>query len=260
MNDSTPDSPTVQIPLGNDHFAIVDSIDADVARYYWHHGDGYAVNGTTLMHRLILSRVVGRLLERDELVDHKDRNGLNNTRSNLRIATRAQNGQNRKVHKNNKSGYKGVTYYKSRNLWRASITVDGKCKTLGYYDTPEMAGYSYNQGALQYFGEFAKLNELPDSFNPALRQPRPMGRPKSAKPKQPRRKTKGSRGPNSLNKSGYKGVTFHKRNNTWYAHIYLNGNDVHLGTFSTAKEAAIAFNEASLKAYGLNAFQNAIEE
>lgn len=72
-------------------------------------------------------------------VDHIDRNGLNNTRANLRWVTRTENIWNRGMHKSNTSGYKGVSYNKSREKYSAYITVEGKRKHLGYFTSVENA-------------------------------------------------------------------------------------------------------------------------
>lgn len=109
-----------------------------------------------LMHRLIMQRVLGRPLVEGELVDHIDGNGLNNLRSNLRLATRAQNVQNRKINSNSESGYKGVTRNKQTDIesWKAHIFVNGKQKFIGSYPTPELAHQAYCEAGRFYFGEF----------------------------------------------------------------------------------------------------------
>lgn len=93
----------------------------------------------------------------DMLVDHIDGNGLNNQRSNLRLATPSQNLQNQRPRFGTKSGYKGV--YKVKAGWQAALQKDGKNYTFGTYETPREAANAYNAGALKHFGEFAHLNE-----------------------------------------------------------------------------------------------------
>lgn len=99
----------------------------------------------------------------DILIDHKDRNGLNNSRMNLRASTKTQNAQNSICRKNNKYGYKGVSLFKRTNKFIGQIMINGKRKYLGSHDTPEDAAHAYDREAKQYFGEFANLN-FPDAI------------------------------------------------------------------------------------------------
>lgn len=107
-----------------------------------------------LLHRAIMERVLDRKLETHEQIDHKDRNGLNNTRANLRIATQSQNSANSKVRSTNKLGVKGV--YQQDGRYRANITVNGKRHDLGMFVTLEEARAAYMEAAKKYFGEFAR--------------------------------------------------------------------------------------------------------
>lgn len=106
------------------------------------------------MHRLILG-----LDSRDtRLCDHKNGNGLDNRRANLRIATTSQNLANRGKTRRNTSGYKGVMWFKRKRKWYARIRVSGKSVHLGYFDDPIDAAKAYDDAALKHFGEFAKTN------------------------------------------------------------------------------------------------------
>ena len=98
--------------------------------------------------------------EKGQEIDHKDGNGLNNQKSNLRLITHTQNCMNRDKNKNNTSGYKGVHWHKNYKKWGVQIRVNGKCKSLGYYDTKKEAAQVYNEGVKKYFGEVAKTNEI----------------------------------------------------------------------------------------------------
>ena len=106
------------------------------------------------MHRFIMNPEPGKL------VDHKDRNGLNNQRSNLRLATNNQNAFNRDVHKDSSNEYKGV--HLERKKFRARIKHKGKYLHLGNFNTAIEAAQAYNEAALKYHGEFAKLNSIID--------------------------------------------------------------------------------------------------
>jgi hypothetical protein len=93
------------------------------------------------------------------VVDHINRDKLDNRKSNLRIATLQQNSMNRRKHNpNSLSKYKGVA--KDKNKWVAQIIKDGKRKEIGRYETQEEAAIAYNQSAIEVFGEFAWLNEV----------------------------------------------------------------------------------------------------
>lgn len=66
------------------------------------------------------------ILNTNKLIDHIDRNPLNNQRSNLRIVTKSQNSMNSKLRSDNKSGMKGVTWNKEKNSWECRIKFNGK--------------------------------------------------------------------------------------------------------------------------------------
>jgi hypothetical protein len=91
-------------------------------------------------------------------VDHRDGNGLNNRRSNLRWATRAEQGRNRPCYRNNAAGLKGVQRVQESNRWRARITFEGRTHNLGCFGSPEDAAHAYDDKAREVFGDFARLN------------------------------------------------------------------------------------------------------
>lgn len=163
MQESTPR----QVPLNGGGFALVSPEDYDrvVAHPYpWrvaeYEGLRYAVSQsragrgsrTLYMHRFIMDSP--RLMA----VDHVNSNGLDNTRSNLRIATTTQNGQNRRKIKAKSSAFKGVSYVKRRDKWEASIRISGVLKHLGRFNDEVEAAYAYDVAARSYFGEFARPN------------------------------------------------------------------------------------------------------
>jgi len=73
------------------------------------------------------------------VADHINQNTLDNRRSNLRIATIAQNAQNQMLQRRSSSGVRGVYYQTDRKKWHATIKLNGKKKFLGLYDTLEEA-------------------------------------------------------------------------------------------------------------------------
>jgi hypothetical protein len=93
-------------------------------------------------------------------IDHRDRNGLNNTRKNLRPASRAQNKANTAKFSTNKSGFKGVSYcpWLKKRQWAATINSNNVRVNLGYFTTPEEAARAYDAKARELHREFAWLN------------------------------------------------------------------------------------------------------
>lgn len=94
-------------------------------------------------------------------IDHKNRNGIDNRKSNLRLATNYQNGSNRVKSYSNTSGYKGVFLFKPTGRYMVQIVVKKKRIYLGYYSNASAAAKVYNQAAIKYHGEFARLNPIP---------------------------------------------------------------------------------------------------
>lgn len=115
-------------------------------------GIKYAETRQCRMHRL-LTGVSGGFV-----VDHKDGNGLNNRRANLRICTRAENSRNSKPKWNRASKFKGITKNKTR--WCATIKLNRRIIHLGYHDSEESAARQYDKAALELHGEFALTNVM----------------------------------------------------------------------------------------------------
>jgi len=110
---------------------------------------------TIKMHRQILN------LKHDDKKqgDHKDRNGLNNTRSNLRICTPQKNSMNRgKYLTCHTSKFKGISWHKKIMKWQSEITFAGKKYCLGYFKNEIDAAKTYDSKAKELFGEFVYTN------------------------------------------------------------------------------------------------------
>lgn len=91
-------------------------------------------------------------------IDHRDRNGLNNQKSNLRFCTQQENCMNTRKRENTTSIYKGVSFFKPSGKWVASIKVNGKAIFLGIFFSEIEAALAYNAKAIELFCEFANLN------------------------------------------------------------------------------------------------------
>jgi hypothetical protein len=117
------------------------------ARRSWRDADGKIRH--QFMHQLVMGA---------KGMDHADRNGLNNRRSNLRPANQSQQNANQGMYKNNTSGYTGVHWDKARSNWRAEVRKNGRHVWRKRFDDPEVAARARDHQALKYFGEFAVLN------------------------------------------------------------------------------------------------------
>ena len=120
------------------------------------HSTGYLHIGVAGMvfkaHRLVWLYVHGRFPR--GMVDHINRNKLDNRISNLREVTRGENIANSGVKSNNTSGFVGVTKRPRcpENPWHARITVRGVRIPLGFFATPEEAGDAYAQAYAKHYG------------------------------------------------------------------------------------------------------------
>jgi hypothetical protein len=159
-----------QIKLTQGKVALVDDSDFEkIANYKWYASKykkiwyaertGRTPSGrryTIRMHRQILG-----LQYRDGFqIDHRNRNGLDNQRINLRVCTQTENCYNKKHQESKSSTFQGVSWCNTRFQWRACITYKNKQKFLGYFDFEEDAAEVYNIAAEKCFGEFASLNRL----------------------------------------------------------------------------------------------------
>lgn len=92
------------------------------------------------------------------LIDHKNRDGLDNTSNNLRRATKSQNAFNSKNRTGTSSIFRGVTYDKYTGRWKAYIRIDGVHTTLGRFNSQRDAALAYDNAACIHHKEFATLN------------------------------------------------------------------------------------------------------
>jgi len=106
------------------------------------------------MHRVIMNAPKGKI------VDHANGDTLDNRKCNLRICTILDNTRNKSIQKNNQSGYKGVHLAKKTGHWYTSIGLNNKILYGGTFKNKIDAAKKYNEMAIKYFGEFAKLNDV----------------------------------------------------------------------------------------------------
>jgi hypothetical protein len=155
---------SVRIPLTHGKFARVSIEDAERVRSHkWHactaHSTIYAasrIGGVIVyMHRFLVGDIATD-------IDHRNRDGLHNYRSNLRAATRTQNNANARMRRDNTSGYRGVMRdcRTAARPWSAKIIVKGHPVWLGSHATAREAAQAYNEGAVRIFGEFAYTNDV----------------------------------------------------------------------------------------------------
>lgn len=273
MSDSTLNESTAQALL-SPVTTVIDAIDGDLALLAWsanNHDETrhtYAVRTedkkAVFLHCVIMERILGRSLEKHELVDHRNGDQLRNTRDNLRLANTIQNGQNRKLNKNSTSGYKGVSLDSRREKWCAAIRVNRKNIHLGYFDTPEQAARAYDAAALENFGEYARPNfesdtNIPQNNDDVIFIPlstHQKGSEASALLAEALR----TRPIQSNNTSGYKGVRRASNSQKWVASIRVNRKGIHLGCFSDIRDAIRAYNAAALEHFGESAYLNPLPD
>lgn len=151
---------SIEVKLANsDLVALIDEADAElVLSRQWklfrrRGGLNYAITrgrSAILMHRLLLS---------GKFIDHKDGNGLNNMRDNLRVCSHHENMMNRKAVDGCVSRFKGVTLNRSTGGWRARAQLNGRTVSFGTFTTEEAAARAYDIGAQSLFGAFARTNK-----------------------------------------------------------------------------------------------------
>jgi hypothetical protein len=159
-----------EIPLTRGLVAIVDVEDYPrVSQYKWSASKSkntfYAIrnipdNGWTSlsMHRFILGLGYGD----KRITDHINRNGLDNRRSNLRIADSFLNAYNCKMQSSNTSGYRGVCWHNKTKRWWAYFKFERKIISCGYHKTPEDAAVAHDIKSREYWGRNAMVNFTED--------------------------------------------------------------------------------------------------
>jgi len=163
--------------------------------------------------------------QKGEQVDHINQNALDNRKENLRICSISQNMMNVGPLTNNKSGYRGIYYDRSRNKWCSEIIAHGKCYKIGRFDNISDAIKYRDAYALQLHKEYAYLNnKYNDEDLPNI------DITKHHKQKQ--------------TYSKYIGVSYFDDKHPWRSYISLNNKYKSLGYFKSEIEAALVYDEA----------------
>ena len=165
------------IPLSQGYISDIDDEDYErVAQFKWtalvirnRNGEisivyGYrnAKGDDGKQHPVMLHRFILGLEDKSLRVDHIDHNGTNNTRSNLRVCTQSQNQGNRRMSRNNRTGYRGVEWYPAYGMWTARVAG----KRLGYFRDITAAIDAHRRAASAYFGDFLNLAVEPAVYIP----------------------------------------------------------------------------------------------
>ena len=150
-----------KIPLTQGRFTIIDDEDfEEVNKYKWYVSNEYVARMLLPANRRVQISLHRILMNPPPnlQVDHINGDTLDNRRKNLRVVTLRENVINQKLHKNNTSGYKGVSWDKKLEKWETSINPNGKKIRVGFFNSLLEAVEAYNKSAIKYFGEYARLN------------------------------------------------------------------------------------------------------
>lgn len=206
---------------------MVDDIDYEyLSKEKWYLCNGYALahKKRRKMHRIIIGAKVG------EIVDHIDRNKLNNTRANLRLVNQAQNTHNQEKRPDTNNKFKGTQYIKRLGLWQSRCRIYGNDFFLGYYKSEIASAYAYNKKAIELsdcilLNQFdISIEELEQKLITDLSKIIPADK-----------------------KSEQKGVYWNKSKDKWETLIFLEGKRKCLGTFKNEIDAINKVKNALLK-------------
>lgn len=156
------------VTLTKGYVAVIDAADVHlVERHTWKvshdtrdgrsrtvyaicHGNSDGRRFTLRMHRLLVDA------SKSDVVDHKDGDGLNNCRANLRVATPSENRFNQRCRSDSSSGVKGVHWDKGRGKWQVKIKANGRAVHLGRFDDMEAAAAAYAAASAKLHGDYGR--------------------------------------------------------------------------------------------------------
>lgn len=151
-----------KIPLTQGFYAVVDDEDYELlSKSSWYYLRGYAATNSynkvtrknyhARMHRIILG------VDKGIIVDHINRDRLDNRRQNLRTCTPSQNSANRKKTRGT-SQYKGVSWLRKTKRWQVGLAKNGRWRYIGIFSDEKEAALAYDKAAKLAHGSFACLN------------------------------------------------------------------------------------------------------
>jgi len=151
------------LPLSQGKVAIVDDADYEfLSQWKWSYSGpegGYAIRRTSKKdpiagRRVYLHRVIAKAQEGD-IVDHINRDRLDNSRGNLRTVSAQHNVINRPIHSRNKTGVKGV-YVNPAGKFIVNMSLNNRTKYLGTFDTLDAAEQCRKEGCEKFYGVYYK--------------------------------------------------------------------------------------------------------
>lgn len=231
-----------EIQLTKGYVAMVDDEDFEmVNQFKWQASvcqkTVYAKRGFKLENGVMVTQGMHRLImgitDPKIQVDHKNHDGLDNRRQNLRIATNGQNQWNQRMPINNTTGYKGVSLIKKTGKYIASSKVNGQFLCLGYFDCKEEAARHYNQCARDNGQGFELLNDVEPLFPTTERVTRAEREGLIAAEKLERIKKHLLDLEKGCSQVNHIGVTFDMQHGKWRATL----NKKYIGIYLTQKEA-----------------------
>lgn len=160
---ATPQGDVKVIPLGDGIYAYVDAADFEwLSQWTWTLSGGYAIRREEDAHGRKLKRIFmhREIMKTPEgmIVDHKNRNKLDNTRDNLRNCTHTENALNRAKRRGSTSRFIGVAYHKYNQKWYARLPWQGRQLSICYHTDEVEAARAHDWAAVEYYGRDARLN------------------------------------------------------------------------------------------------------
>lgn len=181
----------------------------------WYISEGYFKNSkNNLLHRYLMSAK-----KNDLLVDHINKNILDNRISNLRFNTFAGNIHNKSKIKNATSKYYGVYWHDTLQYWTSELKKNNIRYLIGYFHTEEEAAAAYNVKAREVYGEFANLNILENEQELLLLTIQ-----------------------RKISSSKYRGVYWNKEKEKWKTKLNYKTKEYNIGYYESEIEAASAYN------------------